>query len=382
MILKTIEKIRKMRSHPGTDKVSLLKLAGSGAQYYIRSDGRAAPPMKVYLAVNTVCNANCRMCDVNKKDAPTDFTRAFQMDGGKTEVPIERLKRYASEFAAFKPTVSVMAAEPLLYSNIIEAAEAFTRAGCVFHLTTNGMLLPRYAEALVKAGVDNIFVSVDGLEAVHDYVRGVKGIFKNLEAGIHAIDEAKKKLGAAKPSVGLNFTLSNDNCRDIVPFAEKVATWPIDHVYFCHTNFITKDMSLNHNRKHGSELPISEMSTTIFDPLKMDAPVIYEQIAEIKKILGPRISFIPELDKQGIDTYYRDHETFVAEKKCMLPWGAVMIKADGGLLPMSRCFPIDYGNVADTHFLKVWNGEKMRAFRVKLKRDGAYPACSRCCAIL
>ena len=375
-----LEKLRLLRSHPGMKSLPLYHIGMSGLQYYIRGDGSAYPPLKIYLVVNTVCNANCRMCDVNKKNVDSDFARIMQLDGGKTEVPIERLRRLSGEFTLFKPIISVMGTEPLLYSNIVEAAELFTRAGSPFCLTTNGILLPKYAGALVDAGAEQILISLDGPRAVHDAIRGVKGIFDRAEESAHLIAEAKKRRGTTKPYLDLNFTLSNDNMEHITEFGEAVRDWGVRSVHFNHTNFVTPDMAAAHNAA-APELSMSPESCTYFDPYKMDAGVIHTQIQDLKKIFGPRLHLIPDLDRAGINTLYHEHHRFVTQKRCILPWGAVTILADGSLIPTTRCFRLDCGNVADRPFMQEWNGEKMRRFRRMLKRDGAYPACARCCAI-
>jgi radical SAM protein with 4Fe4S-binding SPASM domain len=42
------------------------------------------------------------------------------------------------------------------------------------------------------------------------------------------------------------------------------------------------------------------------------------------------------------------------------------------------CLTLDMGNVFEEPFLDVWNGERFRAFRRVVRREGRLPLCHRC----
>ena len=76
--------------------------------------------------------------------------------------------------------------EALLNSNFFRFCEILKAQNIKISLLSTGLTIQRQAEQLVK-WVDDMIVSLDGAESVHDTIRNIPGAFKKLRAGIEAL---------------------------------------------------------------------------------------------------------------------------------------------------------------------------------------------------
>lgn len=109
--------------------------------------------------------------------------------------------------------VSISGGEPLLYPGLGTVLARARSAGMVTAITTNGTLLRRVAP--IARHLDFVAVSLDGLGARHDTMRGYPGAFEALVRGL-------PWLRSASVPFGFLFTLTRDNLHelpDVVAFA-------------------------------------------------------------------------------------------------------------------------------------------------------------------
>jgi MoaA/NifB/PqqE/SkfB family radical SAM enzyme len=128
------------------------------------------------LHVHEHCNCRCMMCDI------------WQRKNGK-ELDLVDFARHRDSIVRLGVRQIVLTGgEPLLHRNI-EALLSFLR-DCDVRVTllTTGLLLSKHAGILAE-NVDEIIVSLDGPEEVHDRVRRVKGAYRLIGDGIRAVRE-------------------------------------------------------------------------------------------------------------------------------------------------------------------------------------------------
>ena len=126
----------------------------------------------LFWECTTRCNLHCRHCGSdctaasNDKDMPLDdFLRAFDTIP-KSELP--------QNF-----TVVLTGGEPLLRPDLSEIGHALRRRGMGWSMVSNGYLYDRAMHArLMDSGLGALTISLDGLEAEHDWMRGHKGSFQ------------------------------------------------------------------------------------------------------------------------------------------------------------------------------------------------------------
>src|SRR5206468_3762238 len=114
------------------------------------------------------CNLACSHCGSRAGDArPDELTTAEALD----------LVRQMAEVGIGE--VSLIGGEAFLRADWLEIAAAVDRAGMVCTMTTGGYGISRETARRMKdAGIARVSISVDGLEATHDDLRGKQGSWR------------------------------------------------------------------------------------------------------------------------------------------------------------------------------------------------------------
>jgi MoaA/NifB/PqqE/SkfB family radical SAM enzyme len=164
-------------------------------------------PQAVSLTVTNHCNLRCQMCG---QWSPEGYIRA-NTDVLKHEMSLSDWKRIIDEAATHGvPHVLLRGGETFMFPGIIKLLDYIHEKGMFISIDTNGTMLEQFAEDIVRIGKMHLTVSVDGPEAVHDEVRGVKGTFQRLKAGVAKIAELEAA-GGNKISRSICFTISQYN---------------------------------------------------------------------------------------------------------------------------------------------------------------------------
>lgn len=155
------------------------------------------------------CNLHCMHCyaDATTKESPGELTT-------------EEGLRLIDDVAAFgSPTMLFSGGEPLMRPDVFDLATYASAArGLRCVLSTNGTLITdRVAEKIRDAGFVYVGISLDGMKATHDKVRGAKGAFEEALAGIRRCRNAGIK-------VGVRFTLHAKNVQDLPQILDLLET--------------------------------------------------------------------------------------------------------------------------------------------------------------
>jgi MoaA/NifB/PqqE/SkfB family radical SAM enzyme len=365
---------RKFAKRVVRDKLGLIS-------YYFLPSGKSFYPTTIYLAVNSVCNLKCKMCDIGQQNKNSQFYKNLMKRGN---LPIKIIKKLINEVKSFNPLIAITSTEPLLHPQIIKIISIIKKNGLQCQLTTNGFLLENFAEKIVKSGLDYLWISLDGPREIHDKIRGIKGSFDRAANGIKKAEYFKRKYNKKSPEININFVISNINCGYLSNFLDEIRKLEIkpNQILFSHMNFVTAKIAKIHNKKFSWICTATPSSVTILNPKKLNTKKLDEEIKKVKSSYKDfNISFVPDVSGKNLDIYYKHPEKFVTPKRCIVPWKNAQIQANGDCIPNTRCFNIVLGNINKNPFKEIWNGEKYKRFRKQLKLFGAFPACSRCCGI-
>ncbi len=188
-----------------------------GAQLRIEDGGRGLrlrPPVthlaKVYVEATNRCNLDCRTCIRNAWAEPLG-----QMDPATFSCVIEGLR-------SFSPLPTVFFGgfgEPLAHPNIVEMVAQAKALGGRVELITNGTLLTYdMSRALIAAGLDLLWVSLDGAtpESYADVRLGaaLPEVVANVKAFRNARAPNPDRHRAA-PRIGIAFVLMKRNIADL-----------------------------------------------------------------------------------------------------------------------------------------------------------------------
>jgi len=185
------------------------------------------------------CNLKCVHCYAHAKD------RVFE-----NELTTEEGKRLLDNLAEFGvPVILFSGGEPLVRKDLPELAAYAVQKGMRAVISTNGTLIsPAMARTLKEIGLSYVGISLDGMEAINDRFRGVKGAYKSALEGI-------KNCQAAGIKVGLRFTINKANVDEIPAIFDLLEKMDIPRVCFYHlvyagrgSNLVEEDLSLADSR--------------------------------------------------------------------------------------------------------------------------------------
>lgn len=377
--LDVVRKALHARKHPGISSgSSLFALARQGLPYLTSPSGRARPPITIYWNVNSVCNLHCKMCDVGTFNEDSNFYKNLRIDRKLHEITPERFRAVVDEVAEYKPTMAINGTEPLMYKPLATVTEYARSKGLEVAVTTGAYNLPQRAEELAAAGLTRLNVSIDGAAELHNYIRGRKDVFQRATDGIRKFHAAALARGY-EPEILLCSTILNINHGKLEELYDAVKDLPVKQINFTNMNFVDPQMALAHNLKWGKKYPatVNCLSDEV-QPSAVDIDVLWEQIQRVLGRGDPRVNFMPMFSKEQLAHYYKKPLEFMGSVPCFSTWFIAQIMADGEVIPYTRCYHVPLGNINEQPFLEIWNSDKARAWRGDLRREGRFPACTRC----
>lgn len=151
-------------------------------------------PLIVGWELTLACNLRCRHCGSSAALPRPD------------ELTLEESLAICEQFPALLvQEVDFTGGEPLLRPDWWRIATHLGELGISTKLITNGLTLgPDTVAQLEDAGIAGVGVSIDGLEATHDYIRGRAGLFQILVAGIKRVLDAGLPVTVITTVNGLN----------------------------------------------------------------------------------------------------------------------------------------------------------------------------------
>ena len=164
-----------------------------------------SPPEHLYLSLTTRCNLKCLMCGVS-----------IEPSSENDELSSAECKRLIDQSAGLGIGHLIFSGgEPLLRRDIFDLIRyAVSRNITMVDIITNGLLIDEFtAKNLTRIGLNHITVSLDGLEDVHNGIRG-DGSYRRT---VQAIDSINKYKNDRLPTVGINFTIMDCNIGQILP---------------------------------------------------------------------------------------------------------------------------------------------------------------------
>jgi radical SAM protein with 4Fe4S-binding SPASM domain len=157
----------------------------------VREIDRQARPIYAVWEITLKCDLACRHCG----------SRAGRARPG--ELSTEECLDLVAQLAALgTKEVTLIGGEAYLRDDWVDIIAAITRHGMIPTITTGGRgLTPARAEAAASAGLRSASVSIDGMEATHDRLRGVVGSHRSAR-------EAMRNLRAVGVPISVNTQLN------------------------------------------------------------------------------------------------------------------------------------------------------------------------------
>jgi Fe-coproporphyrin III synthase len=242
-------------------------------------------------------------------------------------------------------------------------------------LVTNCNLMDQAtAEGIVQAGLDSLWLSIDGVGESHDCVRGKDGFFSNVVNCIEVVKRARGK--RKKPLLHCNTTISKFNVdafEKILPFAEEAG---LDFMQLEYAGEFLPEM-VNQASINGVEPRpyfISQGDSILVD--RTQAQVLKRKVQQLKKeARRMKISLMTE----NIDCLKTENLVTgeFGNKRCYVARFKITIDPYGNILACPFFSDHHLGNIKNEKMTRIWKNERHLGFLRSLV--GIWPVfCKHC----
>ena len=180
------------------------KLALDIVQSQYKELVRQHPLRQLFWECTLRCNLQCRHCG-------SDCRQTAQTP----DMPFADFARVLDDVAAHTDPhqvfVILSGGEPLMRADLAQCGRAIYEKGFPWGIVTNGYALTRRRfEELLQAGMHTLTISLDGLEANHDWMRGRKGSFQKAAQAIAMAARFSKTGTLTEATPGSDVTPASD----------------------------------------------------------------------------------------------------------------------------------------------------------------------------
>ena len=337
-------------------------------------------PEWIVLGVNNVCNLHCKMCDVGTKNLDSNFAQNL-VGTHPINMPLELIKLTIDQAQKHYPKAKLGYAftEPLVYPHLIESLQYANEKGLYTTVTTNALTLRQKASDLAKVGLNELFISLDGPQDIHNEIRGHQKSFQKAVEGIEALMAEEKQ-----PKITVICAITEWNIGHLKALVDSLKHLNISEFAFMHTQFNSQESADLHNAsKWGINYPSFDSNVDEIDFTNMDFDLLLSEIKTLKAQNYPfKIYFSPEIHhKEELETYYLEPERIIG-KHCEAVFNSIMVKSDGSVIPAhGRCYNLTIGNMYDQDLKQIWSSQILKKLRGDLhEAGGLFQGCSRCCS--
>jgi MoaA/NifB/PqqE/SkfB family radical SAM enzyme len=300
------------------------------------------------------------MCDIWK-----DNKNLKQLTEADVTGLLSSLKKFGTQ------QVVMSGGEASLHPNFFRFCEILQKEKIKISLLTTGLTIRKNADQLLQ-WVNDIIISIDGDEQLHDTIRNIPGAFKKIKEGVECIKsiDPNYKITARTVIHKLNYeawTSIIDSAKEMQ--LDQISFLPAD----VSSHAFNREVLWNSAKQHELLLEENELPQ-----LKAIVDLI------IKNYKGEiEDQFIAE-SAEKLKKIYEYYAAFYSlnsfpYKKCNAPWVSTVIEADGTVRP---CFFHEaIGNIHENSLEKILNGEKGINFRKTLDMD-TNSICKKCVCYL
>lgn len=355
-----------MCNYNQSDKLSIFKhsLNSFYEQKYL--------PAAFVINLTYKCNLACDMC--------IQYGDGFKRNSC-SELSLREWEKFIGSVAWFKPRITLLGGEPLIYPQIRKLLKVLYKHNCQTELVTNGYFLEEYLDDIYDNNVD-LFISIDGTANIHNRIRNSEDSFERILCSLKSI---KQRGTTSTNGFSVNFVLLPDNIDNLLEFLKFIDEYNPRLVILQHPTFSSHELNKINSSIWHKYLDSNDQTNLFTKKKYLFSKDYIEKLAkllttvqEIKKDIRTEIYFSPGLSHDEVFYYYSEptHPLLHPGRICSRPWRRLAIKPNGDAL---GCLGYSVGNITTNSFSEIWTGEKIKRLRQALLDVERFPICTRCC---
>jgi Fe-coproporphyrin III synthase len=321
----------------------------------VRRSGRIDSMPILILYAHSSCNCRCVMCDIWKTSESTSFSP-------------EALARCLPAIRLLGVRWVVLSGgEPLLNPDWPLVCRMLKDENIRITILTTGLLLEKYAGEIPEH-CDEVIVSLDGPEPVHDEIRQLRKAFSLLQRGVSAVRDR-----APQFRITARTTVQKVNRLHLKSTVDAASMLRLNGISFLAADLTSRAFNRPQPWPLDRQLAVGLSVEEIQELQEEVESLIQSHRAEIAS------GFIAESpDKlRRIVHQFRVHLGLARAESpiCNAPWVSSVIETDGTVRPCF--FHRSIGNLGTLPLEEIVNGQEAASFRSGLDIANN-PTCNRC----
>lgn len=326
----------------------------------------ASPPETINIYPTDRCNLECSMCFEKSRNP-------------HPEMALESWIRIIEQIKKFYPRIHLSGGEPFLYPEIRGLLSHIRKCGLFVAITTNGTFLTKYAQEIIDMQINELHVSIDGPKDVHDNIRGVAGTFDQIIEGLMEIKKIEKK--GTHPIIRINSMINFSNTDIMKKMIKLASDIDAESIQFLHPLFVDTQGLTTHRQflqKHLNR----DLNYWQYADIACDRPqnftTAYDVLEGLKKDRTLPVEIFPRFELEQMTAYYNLDNRFYSTYRgmCRAMWNTATILASG---EVESCPDYVLGTCKEDSFHTLWNNEKMRILRRRIRNRNFFAVCRACC---
>lgn len=332
-------------------------------QNMILKDGTALNPSRAVFYPTLRCNLNCKMC----------FQRRHNRN--LKELTLDEIRNIFDNINLSK--ILLVGGEIFIRKDIIQILEYFNSTVDNVAIQTNGTLIGDYEiERLLEMdNVNELWISIDGLENTHDKIRG-KDVFRNVLNVIRRLKHKKKII--------INTVMMSENIDELIELYNFFNNECIHEVTYQFQMMYSKDQYINTQKMLIEKGIDADMyDDCVENEIRLgrlnELELVIDKIKNNEK--STKISFYPKIFEEDISTYING--TIFNQNKiiCKDIIDSVLKVNPQGELIICEALKCSMGSLKEKNIDELWNCNEVKKLRTNLCNNNLVDLCSRCCCI-
>lgn len=280
-------------------------------------------PLVLTVEPTDLCNLRCPLCP---SGSPSPARRSGKMNVSQFGTVLEKMGGRVKFLQLWNR------GEPFLNDDLLEMIFLAKRHGIYVRISTNGHLLSQdgISDRIISSGLDELVVSLDGLDKETYSKYRVGGSLEKVLRGIDTLVQTKRRKRSSLPLIDLQFIVMKGNEDQIHQIPAVARGLGVDRIS-------VKTARVGSYKEAGEFLP--------------SRPDHSRYLVESGRLIPKR-----------------------TRQRCRRLWYSMVVNWNGDVVPC--CFDVEgkylMGNIFHQSLAEIWKGQRYRSFRdsVLRERDG------------